>query len=210
MAFYKPEAVRSVGRGPAVSWNKKIFYSDSLRWGEKVLVKSDSMDPDHVLCFRTDGAFLCEARTRDRIRALALDDEVARKQISDSIARQRRQIRDAFTMLDDLTGGRHLASPLELLLAPDGSEIVSGETIRKVKGASHRYTHHMIPGTIEPPELPPAPDEPHPDGEADPELEALVEQALTGGFEEKQDNDFTIPTIKEEKKDDNYELPEIH
>ena len=46
--------------------------------------------------------------------------------------------------------------------------------------------------------------------EADPELEALVEQALTGGFEEKQDNDFTIPTIKEEKKDDNYELPEIH
>ena len=156
MAFYKPEAVRSVGRGPAVSWNKKNFYSDSLRWGEKILVKSDSMDPDHVLCFRPDGAFLCEARTRDRIRALALDDEAARKQISDSIARQRRQIRDAFTMLSDLTGGRHLASPLELLLAPDGAEIVRGETIGKVKGAAHQYTHHAIPGTINPAELPAA------------------------------------------------------
>ena len=162
MAFYKPEAVRSVGRGPAVSWNKKIFYSDSLKWGEKVLVKSDSMDPDHVLCFRPDGAFLCEARTRDRIRALALDDEIARKQISDSIARQRRQIRDAFTMLDDLTSGRHLASPLELLLAPDGSKIVNTGTIGKVKGAAHSYTHHAIPEALPPDKVSVAPAEPRP------------------------------------------------
>ena len=70
-------------------------------------------------------------------------------------------------MLDDLTGGRHLASPLELLLAPDGSEIVSGETIGKVKGAAHSYTHHAIPGVIAPPELPVAPDDPRPDGEFD-------------------------------------------
>ena len=201
MAFYKPEAVRSVGRGPAVSWNKKIFYSDSLKWGEKVLVKSDSMDPDHVLCFRPDGAFLCEARTRDRIRALALDDEAARKQISDSIARQRRQIRDAFTMLADLTGGRHLASPLELLLAPDGSEIVSGETIRKVKGASHSYTHHAIPGVIEPPELLSTPDEPRPDGEFDFRAEE---------DEEKLDEVAEFAKRRNEQKEEEPEISEVY
>ena len=156
--------------------------------------KISTMDPDHVLCFRTDGAFLCEARTRDRIRALALDDEAARKQISDSIARQRRQIRDAFTMLDDLTGGRHLASPLELLLAPDGSEIVSGETIRKVKGASHSYTHHEIPGIL-------CPDEPRPDREFD--------------FREEEDEEnlgevAEFAKRKHEQKEEEPEISEVY
>ena len=46
--------------------------------------------------------------------------------------------------------------------------------------------------------------------ESDPELDALVERAPTGGFEQKQNNDYTIPVINEENNNDDYELPEIH
>ena len=45
---------------------------------------------------------------------------------------------------------------------------------------------------------------------ADPEMDALVERALTGGFEQQNDNDYTIPAINEENNNDDYELPEIH
>lgn len=150
LAFYKPEAVRQVGRGPCVTWDKRYFYCDTVRVGDKVLVKSDPSDPEHILLCKPSGEIVGVGQTRDRINALGLDGEASRAAISASIARQRRQLRDACTMLSDLTGGRHLASPIELLLAPDGAEIVRGETIGKVKGAAHRYTHHAIPGAIKP------------------------------------------------------------
>ena len=155
MAFFKPAAVRSVGRGPCVTFDGKEYYAKELRWGDKLLIKTDSMDPDHVMCYTLDGAFICEARTRDRIAALALDDAEARKTIAESIGRQRKQLRDAYTMLDDLTDGRYLASPIELMLATDGAKIVSGDTVSKVKGDAHSYTHHSIPAVLPPDEVPP-------------------------------------------------------
>ena len=174
MAFFKPSAVRTVGRGPCVTYDGKEFYAKELRWGDKLLIKTDSMDPDHVMCYTPDGAFLCEARTRDRIAALALDDAEARKTIAESIARQRKQLRDAYTMLDDLTDGRYLASPIELMLATDGAKIVSGDTVSKVKGDAHSYTHHSIPAVLPPDEVPP-PAPPAPPAPADEEISTWMQ-----------------------------------
>ena len=174
MAFFKPSAVRTVGRGPCVTFDGKEFYAKELRWGDRLLIKTDSMDPDHVMCYTPDGAFLCEARTRDRIAALALDDAEARKTIAESIARQRKQLRDAYTMLDDLTDGRYLASPIELMLATDGAKIVSGDTVSKVKGDAHSYTHHSIPAVLPPDEVPP-PAPPAPPAPADEEISTWMQ-----------------------------------
>ena len=146
MAFLKPEAVRTVGRGPSVKWDNEFYYSDALSWGTKVLVKSDTLDRGHVMCFRLDGAFIGEARTRAAIHALS----GAKEDIRGLMARQRRQLKEARTCLSDLTGGKHLYSPLELLLAdPNAAGIKAADQVISVKGAAHHYEHHQIPGVIE-------------------------------------------------------------
>jgi len=157
LAVCKPEGVRTVGRGPAVSLDKTLFYCDRLKVGTKALVKSDPFDPTRVICCTLDGALIGEARTRDAIRALALDDADARAAISELIARQRRQLRDARTTLDTLTGGRSQASPIELFLAPPDTKLVPVGSRRSVKGAAHSYTRYTLPGAIEPAAPPPAP-----------------------------------------------------
>ena len=150
MAFFKPEAVRVVGRGPSVKFDNAYYYCDALKWGTKVLVKSDSLDADHVMCFTPDGALIGEARTRARIHALSGSHEDLRE----LLARQRRQLREARTVLADMTGGKHVYSPLELLLAPSDAQEEKGAAIASVKGAAHHYEHRRLTGVIEPPELP--------------------------------------------------------
>lgn len=149
-AVCKPEGVRTVGRGPAVSLDGKLYYCDRLKVGTKALVKSDPFDPTRVLCYTPDGALIGEARTREAIRALALDDEEARAAISELIGRQRRQLREARTTLDRLTGGRSQASPIELFLADPDAPLVPVGSRRSVKGAAHEFTRFTLPGTIEP------------------------------------------------------------
>ena len=151
MAFLKPEAVRTVGRGPSVKWDNEFYYCDKLTWGAKVLVKSDTLDHNHVMCFTLDGAFIGEARTRAAIHALA----GAKDDIRAMMARQRRQLKEARTCIAELSGGKHLYSPLELLLAaPDAEGIKAADPVTSVKGAAHHYEHHQLPGVIEQAALP--------------------------------------------------------
>ena len=151
MAFLKPEAVRTVGRGPSVKWDNEFYYCDKLTWGTKVLIKSDTLDRGHVMCFTLDGAFIGEARTRAAIHALT----GGKDEIRSMMARQRRQLKEARTCLADLTGGKHLYSPLELLLSDaDAVGVKAADQVTSVKGAAHHYEHHQIPGVIDTPALP--------------------------------------------------------
>lgn len=156
-AVCKPEGVRTVGRGPAVSLAGQWYYCDALKVGKKALVKSDPFDPTRVLCYTPDGALIGEARTREAIRALALDDEAARAAIGELIGRQRKQLKEARTTLDRLTGGRAQASPLELFLAEPDAELVPVGSRRSVKGAAHSFTRYAIPGVIAPAAAPTEP-----------------------------------------------------
>ena len=145
-AFLRPEGVRQVARGPAVSFDNTFFYCDAVAVGEKVLVKSDPVDPTHVFLFTVEGALRGEARTRDAIRALAGDDE--QEALKALIARQRKQLAEARTTIHDLTGGREQVSPLELMLAPiDAKPALLGRK-SSVKGPSHTFRRLAMPGAI--------------------------------------------------------------
>ena len=144
-AFLKPEGVRLVKRGPAVSFDNTFYYCDSVAVGEKVLVKSDPMNPTHIYLFTFDGILRGEARTRAAISALASEDQDVLKAL---ISRQRKQLADARTTLHQLTGGREQVSPLELLLAPvDANPRLLG-TRSSVKGPSHTFRRLEMPGVI--------------------------------------------------------------
>ena len=150
-AFLKPEAVRTVGRGPAVSFNNTLYYSDAVNVGEKVLVKSDHIDPTHLYLFTLDGRLKGEARTRDAIKALA--DEDSQEQLKALIARQRKQLAEARTTLHNLTGGREQISPIELMLAPIDAKPRLLGTKQSVKGPAHTFRRMAIPGVITAPQL---------------------------------------------------------
>ena len=147
--FLFPVGGRTVRRGPAVELNRVAYFSDDLAplIGSRVMVKIDRMGPNHVFCFDAAGRLLCEARTREAIRALGMDDPDTRRRIGEEMARQRREIRQVYTMLNSETGGLHLVSPSEIFSAVVGDRLVAGGTIASVKGRSHKYTHHRLAST---------------------------------------------------------------
>jgi len=99
------------------------------------------------MCFTPDGAFIGEARTRAALHALS----GAKEDIQNMMRRQRRQLREARTCLSELSGGKNLYSPLELLLAaPDAIGVKASDQVTSVKGAAHHYEHHQLPGVIDP------------------------------------------------------------
>lgn len=147
MALLKPEAIRTVHRGPAVSLGRTEFFAPEL-WplmDKKVLVKSDRADGSHVYCYMPDGTLIGEARTRTALKAIHADPEA----IAALMADQRRQEKSCYTYINNLTGGWHLTSPIELLLAEADASIETIGSRRLVKGASHEYTRRQVPGTIE-------------------------------------------------------------
>lgn len=149
LALCKPVGLRRVDRGPAISYEKTRYYSDALKVGTKVLVKTDPFEPDRVLCYSPQGALLGEARTRDSIKAIALDDPAARQRISELQKRQYRQLKAEHTVLAELTGNRHHASPIELFLADADAELVPVGRKSSVKGAAHSFIRYTT-GVIEP------------------------------------------------------------
>ena len=150
-AFLRPEAVRTVMRGPAVAFDNTFFYCDRVAVGEKVLVKSDPVNPTHVYLFTPAGALRGEARTREAIKALA--DDADQEKLKALIARQRKQLADARTTLHRLTGGREQVSPLELMLAPVDAKPQLLGTRTSVKGPSHTFRRLSMPGTITPAQM---------------------------------------------------------
>lgn len=145
-AFYRPEAIRVVGRGPSVKLHGVYYYCDKLTWGARVLLKTDTLDQEHVICYTTDGSLIGEAVTRQRIHAIAGSQE----DISALMARQRRQLREARTTIRNLAGEKQIYSPLELLIAPEDAQALTGDKVTSVKGATHNYIHHRLDGVIAP------------------------------------------------------------
>ena len=145
-ALLQPVALRKVGRGPAVSYGNELYYCDDLRFGAEVLLKTDRLDAAHIYVFTPDDALIGEARTRARIKALALDDEAARIAIADQLARQRRQLKEARTLIGELSGGGALTSPLELFLGGTCPRLEHRGEVGSVKGASHQYRRIGVAG----------------------------------------------------------------
>jgi len=146
-AFLLPlNETRTVHRGPAITIDKVEYYSDDLRpyLDKTVMVKVDRLVPERVFAFEPDGRLICICGTRALIKAVALGDADARQSISESIARSRRQLKDVYAMIDELTGGRHLASPAELLAAPFDAIPIKVGQMSSVKGAAHTFKAYAL------------------------------------------------------------------
>lgn len=146
-AFLLPVALRKVGRGPSVEFNRRHYFCDEVRYGETVLVKANLWDPDMVLLCREDGTAIGIARTRDAVWAIAGDNARQRELLEDRLARQARLRRESQAMLQELTGGRYGISMIEfmLTLGTDQRFAVRGR-ITTVKGKSHVYKR-LAPAT---------------------------------------------------------------
>ena len=139
-------SLRTVHRGPAISYNNKEYYSKAL-WkflDKPVMVKLDRNDDEHVYAYKPDGSLICECITRDKIAALAKTDE-DRAAIGDAMAEQRRQIKHCYTVISELTGKKHLVDPAQWLLSEstDTAIVKAGQT-SSVKGASHTFAHYQL------------------------------------------------------------------
>ena len=98
-----------------------------------------------------DGRVRGEARTREAISALANEDNM--DVLKSLIARQRKQLAEARTAINDLTGGRAQVSPLELMLAPIDAKPRLLGTKSSVKGPAHTFRRVELPGVITPPQI---------------------------------------------------------
>lgn len=206
MAFLKPIGTRIVCRGPAVQIDNRRFFCNDLEWNTKVMVKTESINPDHVYCFKLDGTLIGEATPKASISALALDDESARNQISDGMANGRRQLKNAKTFLHDLTGGGHLLSILELT-APETQRIITEaaakKPIHKIKGQQYSFKRNTLPEAF-----PEAEDiKPKPktnvveSAKVDRKLLDIIHQARHQVAEAPEEHvNITIPEIKEDEQ----------
>jgi Mu transposase-like protein len=143
-AFLMPQPqLRKVGRGPAVSINNTMYYGDCLYpyFGQKIMIKVDRFDLEHVYVFESNGKPIGECLTRKAVKALALTPE-DRKAIGEGLKQQRSEMKRCYTMLNEATNGLHLLSPIELLALPKDFDIVKLGSTRSVKGANHTFSNY--------------------------------------------------------------------
>lgn len=160
-AFLLPKAqLYKVRRGPSVNVDKTMYYGDCLYryYGQKLMVKTDRFDAEHVYVFEPNGKPVGECKTRKAIKALALTPE-DRKAIGEEMKFQRGQLKRCYTMLNEATHGLHLLSPVELLALPADFDIVKLGTTRSVKGANHTFSNYKAISTSEASNMSGAPDD---------------------------------------------------
>ena len=193
-AFLRPVGMRTVGRGPSVTLDNVMYYSDEVAFGEKVLVKSSQWDRSMVLLCDADGTPRGIARTREAVKAIAGDDAAQRELLRARIARQRRQSARVVRMLQQLTGGQYGVSVIEYMMSIGADQrFVKRDAILKIKGKEHHY-QRLAPATpVFSPALPPAENLTDPADKSDPadiaEIEAL--SAARTAIEEEEPDDLS-------------------
>jgi len=136
-----------VQRGAAVLIDGKEYRSESLwnYFGKKVMVKLDILGGGPPHAFDLEGRHICALEPIESIPALART-EADRKRISEELSRQRREIRRAFGVADELTGGLRRIAPQDLLALKPGEpvEIIKMQTRKSVRGGSHNFSLHVV------------------------------------------------------------------
>lgn len=74
-----------------IRFNNRFYWSETLyNRRHEVIIKYDIFEPDNILVFEPDGAFLCEASTADKVHPMAkvLGRADEREQLAERLARQ--------------------------------------------------------------------------------------------------------------------------
>ena len=139
-AFMRPYGVREIGRGGRISVEGRYYFTDNVRWGEKVIVKTDPFHADRIGVYDLTGARIGDGYLREAVAALVHGDEYERAKLEDRMTRQRAQEREVKRLALELKGGRQSASPIEeMLTAGTDVRMVKRGEIRTVKGKNHVF-----------------------------------------------------------------------
>ena len=147
-AFLWPVGTRMVDRGPCVRVEKVEYFSDDL-WphlGKKLLVKVDRLSGcESASAYHCDGRLVCECRPRPKVPFLARTT-ADKEAIAANMRHQRRQLKSLHAHVATLAGPARLVQPLDVFDCDAlPTEVVAGESMRSVKGASHTFRHHSLP-----------------------------------------------------------------
>lgn len=231
-----PKARKVDHRGPGITFGNRYYqavHEERMKlWpfdGKNVMIKFDFFSSERCYAYSLDGTYLCELRIPEMLPYFNADP----KQLAEHIGRTREDKKIFDALIRQETGGwgmidtaTALRQPREAFLGKAPLRLQDSRYMVKANKHNPKYyllkdekerldaeyaktssqTGKIVTVTI------PAEKEicAKQKTESDPELDALVERALTGGFEHKQNNDYTIPVINEENNNDDYELPEIH
>ena len=139
-AFMRPYGVREIGRGGRISVEGKYYFTDNVRWGEKVIVKTDPFHQDRIGVYDLNGARIGNGYLREAVAALVHGDEYEIAKLEDRMARQKAQEREVKRLALELKGGQQNASPIEeMLTAGTGVRLIKRGEIHTVKGKNHTY-----------------------------------------------------------------------
>lgn len=186
-----------VARGAAIVLNKKEYRADALweYFGKKIMIKEDVVNGGSPQAFTLDGQHICALQPVNTISALATSEK-DRKLIGTEMKRQRRELKRAFGIADDMSNGMRKIAPQELmLLSPTEDVHITKFTSnnKSVKGSTHNFILH----SIKPKEL----------------ADETPTRELTKGEEEaKQLQEFGEVTQKEETEPEvsNEAMAEFH
>ena len=139
LAMLRPLDVRTIGRGRSVTINNRHYFTDSVLFGERVVVKEDLYDADSIYLFDQEGALIGIARTREAVKAIVHGDEYEEAKLETRMKRQALLEKQVKMMARALIGPDK-ASPLEwLLTAGTNVRFIKRGEIGTVKGKSHTY-----------------------------------------------------------------------
>ena len=139
-AFMFPFGIREVGRGGRVSVEGRYYITDHVRYGEKVIVKTNVFQDNMVGLYDLEGRRIGTAYTREAVSALARGNDYELAKLEERMARQRAEERNVRLLSTELMGGRKNASPIEeMLTAGTGVKMVTRGEVRTVKGHNHVY-----------------------------------------------------------------------
>ena len=139
-AFMRPYGIREIGRGGRISVEGKYYFTDNVRWGEKVIVKTDPFHDDRIGVYDLNGARIGNGYLREAVAALVHGDEYEIAKLEDRMARQKAQEREVKRLALELKGGQQNASPIEeMLTAGTGVPLIKRGEIHTVKGKNHTY-----------------------------------------------------------------------
>lgn len=205
LAMLRPLDSRTIGRGRSITINNRHYFTDTVLFGERVVVKEDLNDADSMYLFDREGALIGIARTREAVKAFVRGDEYEEAKLRERMKRQSLQEKQVKMMARALIGPDKV-SPLEwLLTAGTNVRFVKRGEIGTVKGKSHVYKR-----------IAPEVDVVAQSVGADPDRPALPEDTfLTDGPDRPDKSDFAEiealsaarTTIEEEEADD---LSDIH
>lgn len=139
-AFMFPFGIREVGRGGRVSVEGRYYITDHVRYGEKVIVKTNVFQDNMVGLYDLEGRRIGTAYTREAVSALARGNDYELAKLEERMARQRAEERSVRLLYTELMGGRKNASPIEeMLTAGTGAKMITRGEVRTVKGHNHVY-----------------------------------------------------------------------